>query len=1188
MNDSILETAIARRKGISEYPGLYVLRSEDQGNVASVKRRNFQFIRQSEFDYLYSKFEAVSSVDSLLFDSKINTNRYDLHESKLDYVLSERDLGSEASESKLESKLVLENIIALEPNLQPDPEPLSSESVPDVAAKPNDHEKATEEVPYQPISLPVGLVVGDRIIPDLILVRGQEDGSQAINLERWLLPFDKVVEALKLESKPLEDGKIELRGLGGTLQINPSELVSDPEIGPVLSIGDLQADLGIDAEFNVLEYSLILKADWLKEKPKVRGPSASNEPTISFDGLPLVNPPGLSLSAIQQRTFATQSENSFLVGGELQAVGTLFGSSWYLNLEQGNLGDLKSWGVKDAEIVRLTPKADFFIGTQQPFWPQPVGEGDLFGVTSVFRFGYKPSLAYGSEPDLDSRLETSQFKRTISGRAQPNTIAQLRARNGISILDEVLVDDSGIYRFTDVPLAARQSRASFRVYLFPEGRLTSTPEIRDVSINGALSGQLPAGATALTISAGSRRSFSSFGSASPLGSFDDFIGGISGLWGVSNSLTIGLGAAYDRGFRGFGEVLWQPRDLPVDASFSISTGGADTPLAFEGIIQARPTDSLNLRFLSDELSSRFDIDWQVTSGLNLSATVDTAQPDFLGLNYSQSLSKELSFSTGLSMDTDSVFRWRQQIYWKQFEFNSRLDNRGEIYSELAFNLSPDRYSAGHSIVATYDQSDGNGLGSLLWRYQSPQQSFFGEPLWETEFGFGLGSSGAGVLASVQTSILPGIAIQASYEGINLNGGSGNFSLNLVSSLETRNGFRPGSKRSFDLRTQGGILVEAFLDANQNGKLDLREKRYSDPNLILLNSKPIDSSALETSGQIVRLRKPPGTYRVDLDPAGLPLDWQATETSFAAKVHAGSFTPILVPLVPSYTASGIVTSSEGGPLGGARVTAVADGSGHRVSSITDGAGSYYLEGLKRETYALQVNGQPIEPATVRLNTDSQSYFELNLRQTDQHQQTASVGEQQEKDVSLGEVPQNQTAKNVVEELLPSAHDNAEILKPISATQTHYLTAEDFLDALDARGTSIDSLGIESLNLNTSEETISQTPQESEVNSDRITQPIAPESTEGIEQASDTHEGSTVSPDNLSKSDIPVIDQFQQDLSPDLNEVTDQASKLYESDVVSPDNLSKSEIPGFIINKQSHLIPEQESLAASIISILDETL
>jgi hypothetical protein len=77
--------------------------------------------------------------------------------------------------------------------------------------------------------------VGKRNVNPSVIIRGQEDGTQAINFENWLLPFDDVIQALKLDLKNLPDGQLEVRSPGIITRIDPKKLRNDPELGLVFS-----------------------------------------------------------------------------------------------------------------------------------------------------------------------------------------------------------------------------------------------------------------------------------------------------------------------------------------------------------------------------------------------------------------------------------------------------------------------------------------------------------------------------------------------------------------------------------------------------------------------------------------------------------------------------------------------------------------------------------------------------------------------------------------------------------------------------------------------------------------------------------------------------------------------------------------------------------------------------------------
>ena len=80
------------------------------------------------------------------------------------------------------------------------------------------------------------------------------------------------------------------------------------------------------------------------------------------------------------------------------------------------------------------------------------------------------------------------------------------------------------------------------------------------------------------------------------------------------------------------------------------------------------------------------------------------------------------------------------------------------------------------------------------------------------------------IASVTTSVIPGLYLQGKYQGANMLSNSGQFSLSLVSSLGTQSGFYAGNRRLDEMRSQGGLLIQSFIDRNNNGQRDAAESQ----------------------------------------------------------------------------------------------------------------------------------------------------------------------------------------------------------------------------------------------------------------------------------------------------------------------------------------------------------------------------
>ncbi|MBE9126964.1 MULTISPECIES: carboxypeptidase regulatory-like domain-containing protein [unclassified Coleofasciculus] len=815
----------------------------------------------------------------------------------------------------------------------------------------------------------VGIKVNNRNVVTSILVRGQDDGTQAIDFDQWLLPYDAVVQALKLNTKLLPDNQIELRSPSQVVRIQPNQLKTDPELGLVFSVADLRTLFGVEIEFDILDYAVAIQAPWLNQQPR----TGRREQIVQTEGLPRIAASGFSLSAIEQRLDAsgtgTRSPN---YTGNVSAVGSIFGGSWYIRANQPQLFSADTWSLAEARFQRQTDAADYIVGSQPTFWRSQSG-GDYWGFTTIQRHGFVPQLQLYGGSDPRQRLNSAEMGRTISGEAEPGTLVRLVEGFSDQPISEVLVDSSGVYRFEDIEFNS-QSINNYRVLLYPQGRLTETPEIRSATFSN-LPGQIPTGSSVYVVSGGWRRQLSGL-EQGLLGNFSDFQGGVMGRWGVSNSLTLGAGAVYDESLRGVGELFFQPEGFPLKAAVSVLSGTEDSDWDINADVLFEPSRNFTARFTSDRFATRLNAYWQLFPGFTLLGGTSSNDATEVGVQLAFSGKNAFTFARA-TFDTKSRFRWNFIQRLNQFQLRS-LGNEISTQSELSYNFSKN-FSTGHALVLGYDtqsQNDEN-LASLTWRYTSEQKSIDGSPLWDAQLGYGVGSRGSGIVAAVGTSILPGLRVQARYQGVSVSSDESAFSLNLVSGLNLQQGLSPGDRRADYLRTQGGLLIQPFFDRNQNGKHDPGEKHYTDPDLLMVNNQPTGSLRAEIQSDRILMHLPPGIYRLDLDPAGFPFDWQAVEDAYAVDVVAGSYTPVLVPLVQSYTVSGIVTDDQGQPISGARVEAIPSKSGERSFSVTNDAGVYYLERLQQGSYSLQINGQSAFPNVIELQSNSETFQELNL-------------------------------------------------------------------------------------------------------------------------------------------------------------------------------------------------------------------
>ena len=831
------------------------------------------------------------------------------------------------------------------------------------------------EVPAGFTVFPVGVNVGERSVNFGVLVRGRENGSEAVNFADWLVPFDVVVEALKLKVTALENGQLEFRSTSIVARIDSKVLITDPQLGLVFSIKQIQTLLGVPAKFDINEYAIAFNPSQTESLP---GQAKLIPTPVQLEGLPRLTAPNATIAALEQRVNSTNSQgNSLNFQGELQAVGTVFRGSGYVRINQPDIQDSRTWKLAEAQYLQQNANADYVVGSQPTFW-RSQRAGNYWGFTTIQRQGFtSPEQFYGGGFSPRERLQSNQVGRTIVGEAEPGTLVQLTEGFGGRVIDEALVDSSGIYRFENVRVEGNIFGGNYQVLLYRQGRRTEPPEIREATFS-TVPGQIPAGASATIVSAGIGRRVQE---NRFLGEFTDIQAGIGQRWGVSESVTVGVGMVYDQMPRGLGEIFFRPNNVPFEVSASILTPDDQNTWDIDANLYYQPTPNITARFNSDRFSRRFNLDWRVSPQLSLLGSYNNFDGVAAGMQIAFNSRGGFTFARA-TLDQANRLRWNFIQRLGALELNGRGNEIGTL-SELKYNLSGARFlDTGHALLLNYETLNltrSERLVTLGWRYRSSAQAADGNYLWETYLGYGVGSQGSGIVAAAQTGILPGLLLRLRYQGVSVNLGEQRYSIELVSSANLQGGIFPGDRRTDYFRTQGGLLLQPFFDRNNNGKHDSGEEYYTESAnlLFILNNQPLRSSRPDVQSDRILLRLPPGMYRLDLDPAGFPLDWQPSIDAMAVEVVAGSYTPTLVPFIPSFTLSGVVTNSSGNAIAGARVEAVGSKGTLRRFSVTNGAGVYYMERLQPDTYTLLVNGEPAQPSTITANESSEPFLELNL-------------------------------------------------------------------------------------------------------------------------------------------------------------------------------------------------------------------
>jgi opacity protein-like surface antigen len=861
-------------------------------------------------------------------------------------------------------------------------EPVVAQSAPELTKQNSKIVPTTPAILPQGIqTLPVGLNINGKSVLPSMNVRGEEDGEKAVNFDRWLVPFDEVINALKLKVKEADDGGVEIISPLFKSQLPGSTLVREPQLGRAISIKDLNTIPGVTAKFDINKYAIDLVVPSLDRNTN----SEIVEEPISFDGLAAARPIGWGVGAIQERVNVSgQNGNPGTVQGEFKAIGNVFDANWYLRVDQSQFDQPQTWNITDGVVIRQRPDNDVVVGSQFPFWRRQnnQGSGRYWGGTTILRQGFTPPVQlFGSDFLVNERLQSSRIGRSIAGQALPGTLVQLVRGSQNQVLQEVLVNSSGVYRFDNLIVGNAIDNTfgqDYRVLLYPNSQITATPEIRPAQFV-TTPGQIPVGASALVVSAGANRT-----TVGNFGNFDAVQGGVLYRRGVSESLTVGVGTAFDKEVLGVGEVFWQPNNTPLQVAFSATTG---KPWDVLGRLDYRPSQEFALTGNLDQFSSRANANWKLSPSFTALSNYDSLRGISVGGQYSVNNSRYNS--TYLQAEIDNQARLRLGA-------NQRLDswvfthqsNESASTTQVAYSLSGslDNIETGHALVASYQTNNiqaaststniSPNFTSLVWRYRSPQRSADGRSLWQTELGYGFNNSGSGVLAGLDFNITPGLRLRGSYRGVSENGRD-SYSLELNTTLLTSSGIEGTDSQIDEFRALGQVKLSAFIDSNGNGRQDPGEASYYDPLLFTIDRKPLKNLPTSNGTDSATIKLPSGSYRLDIDPAGYPINYRSSTDAMRVDVAAGNITPISIPLVPAYVTTGALLDTAGKPIGGARVEAISLKDGSKITSITNDAGIYYLEGLVQGEYKINVDGVATSPGRIILTPTSQSTQELNL-------------------------------------------------------------------------------------------------------------------------------------------------------------------------------------------------------------------
>ena len=443
----------------------------------------------------------------------------------------------------------------------------------------------------------------------------------------------------------------------------------------------------------------------------------------------------------------------------------------------------------------------------------------------------------------------------------------------------------------------------------------------------------------------------------------------------------------DKSLLAMGELFYQPNKVPFQLGLSTLINPQLEESDYAAYFNYQPTDKLNLNFNGNGSSHNLRLNWRVSPNFSFRLGNDHRDNIATGITFSHSslLGKsnhrqQFSLLTSLNYGDRQGFSQRIDSRYSAFGFAHQGD-RHATFSRLSYYLAKNAFaSQGQSIYLGYDTRGDDPLVNLGWNYVSRQNANDGGSLWDVELGYGFNDHGSAPLAAVTTRAISGTTLRLSYEGISPGNNDAQVRIDVFPNLRLQGRPSLGDRRLTRLRTKGGLLVRPFGDLNTNGQLDRGEKIYTEDVdlLLLINYKSLKSTHKDISSQGVYIPLAPGEYRLDLDPAGFPFNFQPTESSYGVQVKAGSYTKLDIPFNPSYTVIGTITDNQNEPAAGVRIQAVSQKSSKSILSVTNSAGVYFLEGLSQDIYNITVNDQSVDVKPLRITPDSEPLQEINIK------------------------------------------------------------------------------------------------------------------------------------------------------------------------------------------------------------------
>ena len=280
--------------------------------------------------------------------------------------------------------------------------------------------------------------------------------------------------------------------------------------------------------------------------------------------------------------------------------------------------------------------------------------------------------------------------------------------------------------------------------------------------------KLEKGSSSLTVSGGGKNNLIAAADDSKddyFSEFEEFRGGITYHHGVNSDLTMGVGFVYDDLLVGFTQLTYDSDVLPIQTTLSLLAEESNVDL--HSHVRFEPASNFIFNYYHDEKKQKFDLNWDVISGLTF-----LGKGDIKSKSYSTGIKVALrndyfSFSATATLDHDRNLDWKfnSQIGGFKFAFSS---NKQKSTSELNTDLlgSPALGFECSAYVKRQNQVE-KEQEFVVWggKLRSTRKVGENKHHWTLDLGYGSGEHGKGAIVSGAIALSPDLFLELNYQEV---------------------------------------------------------------------------------------------------------------------------------------------------------------------------------------------------------------------------------------------------------------------------------------------------------------------------------------------------------------------------------------------------------------------------------------